>query len=80
MEEDKFTTGCKLYGFAEAAREAGDTSVYEETSAIAGQFVSEKDIEEVFKRRLSADGKFKITEADLKHVYSSSANTDARNR
>lgn len=78
LEENKFLQGCMLHGFAQAAQESNDISTYEKAMSVAEQFAKKKDVEEIFDKRLDKDGKFKITEADLKHIYSSSASTDAR--
>lgn len=57
-----------LLGFGESARVAGDTEVYEQARSLAAKYLPLDKCEEVLGRRLGPDGKFKITEADLKHI------------
>jgi hypothetical protein len=59
-----------IYGYGEAAREDGDTETYDRAIEIAGKLISPEQYQDIVKRRLGPDGKFKITEADLKHIRS----------
>lgn len=68
-----------LYGFAEAARQAGDMNVYEKAMELArsNDFDGNEDkVREVLERRLGPNpnnkSSFHITEKDLKNIFSSS--------
>jgi len=62
-----------LHGLAEATEKEGDSANAEKARAFAETLVPHEECTKVIARRLGPDGKFKITEADLKHVTSSNS-------
>ena len=54
-----------LYGFAEEAGKHGMQEVRKSSHEIASSYMSQEQYQEVLKRRIDEQGRFKITEADL---------------
>ncbi len=69
-ESKRMEVAFYIYGYGEAAREAGDMETYSRAMEIAGKLVPPEQYQDIVKRRLGPDGKFKITEEDLKHIRS----------
>lgn len=68
QDHHKFVFGYFLHGLAKTAEASGDIDTSRLASALAEQCVKKDECQEMLSRRLGENGKFKITEVDLKHV------------